>query len=126
MRDALMERLTMTASEYTTTGVSVTVNNEHFERILPSAVQGFWRDPYFFCAWRVLQSLFIVEEQWTVDLEKLKPLWFLLTLAKRQSRFAAEIFYAVKSQSKQPNAFGNMVFGEICRTPQIQAELARL
>jgi hypothetical protein len=118
---ALMERLTMTASEYTTIGVSVAVNNEHFQQILPLDVRGFWRDPYFFCAWGLLQSLSTMEERWTFDLGKHKPLWFLFDPRQKARQFAAEIFYNVKSQSKQPNTFGEMGFGEMWRTPQIQA-----
>jgi hypothetical protein len=99
----------------------VTVNNEHFERILPSDVLGSWRDPYFFCAWGVLQSLSIMEEKWTIDLETHKPLWFLFDPRQKAKRFAAEIFYTVKSQSTKPDTFGYMGFGEMWRTPQIQA-----
>jgi len=60
-RDQFMERLTMTISEHTIVGVSVSVNDAEFERVLPPDAHGFWREPYFFCVWGALQSLSIME-----------------------------------------------------------------
>lgn len=118
-RDELMERMTMTASEYTTVGVAVSVNNAEFERLLPDDARGFWRDPYFFCVWGMLQSLSTMEERFGVVIHK--PLWFLFDPRQKARQFAGEIFYTVKSQSTHPEMFGEMGFGEMWRTPQIQA-----
>jgi len=116
-----MERLTMMASEHTIVGVSVSVNDEQFERVLPVEAQGFWREPYFFCVWGALQSLSIMERISRISLELAKPIWCLFDPRQKALEFAVRIFRVVKTQSEQPGTFGEMGFGEMWRTPEIQA-----
>lgn len=118
-RDAFMERLTTAASEHTVAGVGVCVNAEEYDRVLPKEIQGFWREPYFFCVWGVMQTLSTLEERFSIVLPT--PIWCLFDRRQKARRFAPEIFYTVKDQSKSPTTFGQMGFGEMWNTPQLQA-----
>lgn len=119
-RNDFMERVTMTISEHTVVGVSVSVIDSQFERILPSDAQGFWREPYFFCLWGVLTTLMGMEEHYE-GMVLPSPFWFLFDPKPKAQRFAGALFSAVKVLNKTPEKFGQMGFGEMWRTPEIQA-----
>jgi hypothetical protein len=119
-RDEFIERLTMTASEHTIVGVSVSVIDEEFERALPDDALGFWREPYFFCLWGVLSSIIGLEDRFE-GIAVPSPVWLLFDPRPKARQFAAQIFHAVKRINKAPTVFGEMGFGEMWRAPQIQA-----
>ncbi len=119
-RDEFMERLTMTISEHTIVGVSVSVMDEEFERVLPADARGFWREPYFFCLWGMLTTFIGFEEHY-LGMVLPKPIWFLFDPRQKAKQFASQIFYGVKSLHSDRDVFGQMGFGEMWKTPQIQA-----
>ena len=118
-RDEFIERLAVTASEYPILGVATCINEEQYARALPEDIRGRWREPYFFCVWGVLGMLSLIEKKFAVALPK--PVWVLFDRRQKAVQFAAQIFHAVKDLSEQKNVFGEMGFGEMWRTPQLQA-----
>jgi len=54
-------------------------------------------------------------------LEPAKPIWCLFDSRQKAREFAPRIFHIVKLQCERPNTFGEMGFGEMWRTPEIQA-----
>ena len=117
-RDEFIERLTMTASEYTTLGVGCCVVDDEF-RQLPKDVQNEWREPYYFCTWGILSLLLGVEQYYPITIPR--PLWFLFDRRKKAVELAASIFYHVKATKDPTNMLGEMGFGEMWKTPQLQA-----
>ena len=117
-RDEFIERLTMTTSEYTILGVGCCVVEEEF-RQLPDDVQNEWREPYYFCIWGILSLLLGVETHYPITIPR--PLWFLFDRRKKAVQFAASIFYQVKATKDPTGILGEMGFGEMWKTPQLQA-----
>jgi hypothetical protein len=118
-RDEFMELLTLTASEHTVCGVSCCVIEQEYDHALPKDIKDQWREPYFFCVWAVLSALVGLERHFTITLPK--PLWFLFDRKKKAVKFAGEIFHLMKSVNDPKHVLGEMGFGEMWRTPQLQA-----
>lgn len=118
-RDEFMELLTMTASEHTVVGVSCSVDEDEYRRVLPADAQAAFREPYFFCVWGVLSALSGMESRFQITLPN-KPLWFLFDRKKKAVQLASSVFYTTKTL-RANNVLGDMGFGEMWRTPQLQA-----
>jgi hypothetical protein len=120
-RDEFMELLTRTASDHTIAGVACCVDVEEYKRVLPPDVQQAFREPYYFCVWGVLSSLAGIEQRRSVAIPT--PLWFLFDRKKKAVKHASSIFYTTKTlRAKKGNTvLGDMGFGEMWRTPQLQA-----
>jgi len=119
-RDAFMERLTMTISEHTILGVSVSVIDQDFQQALDSSALGFWREPYFFCLWGAITTFMGLDERYE-GMALPYPLWFLLGDRQKAREFGARIFHSVRILNGHPERFGSVGFGDAWRTPQIQA-----
>ncbi len=119
-RNDFMERLTMTISEHTIVGISVSVIDADFERALDSGARGFWREPYFFCLWGTMTNVMSLDDRFE-GMAIPYPLWFLLGDRQKARAFGAELFHAARVLNGHPERFGSVGFGAAWRTPQIQA-----
>ena len=117
-RDEFVELLTLTASEHTVAGVACCVNEEEYRRVMPADIQAHFREPYFFCVWGVLSSLAGMEDRWPITLPT--PLWFLFDQKKKAVELASRVFYTTKTL-RANNVLESMGFGEMWKTPQLQA-----
>jgi hypothetical protein len=113
-----MELLTMTISEHTVAGVTCSVDEEEYERVLPDDVKAEFREPYFFCVWGILSALCGLETRAPIVLPK--PLWCLFDSKQKAVRLAGGIFHTTK-RLRANHVLGEMGFGESWRLPALQA-----
>lgn len=118
-RDDFMELLTTTAAEHTVTGVTCCVDEAEYKRTLPTDIRSEFREPYFFCVWGVLSALAGLETRFHIVLPD-EPLWFLFDRREKAVELASRIFYTAK-RLRANQVFGEMGFGEMWKTPQLQA-----
>jgi len=120
-RDLFMERVTITASEHTTLGISCSVVCDEFENAFPSDIHQGWKDPRYFALFGMLGLLWEFMEKKNTRLSLPRPLHFMIERQKKFVGNAIELFYAYKNKLDLDHKFADMAHGSSDDYPPLQA-----